>query len=136
MILHAQIQILIFKTISSLAGSGETLIDPSQAAEPTSRSELERSRTSTATPKTNAAATTNPPATIETAVASRSTTLPIPAASQVSDNTSKTWRIIGIATIAVMFVAASIACAMFFDCLWGFVKDIVRGKTRFIGLEE
>ncbi|KIK91113.1 hypothetical protein PAXRUDRAFT_102939, partial [Paxillus rubicundulus Ve08.2h10] len=121
--------------LPGLKGFGETLISPS--AEPTtSRPASERSQTSTVTPKTNAEATMNPPATIETAVASRPTTLPISGASQVSDYTSKTWQIIGIAIIAILFVAVSITCAMFFDRLWGFVKDIVRGKTRSVGLEE
>ncbi|KAF8846103.1 hypothetical protein BDN67DRAFT_1006581 [Paxillus ammoniavirescens] len=120
--------------LPGLKGFGETLINPS--AEPTSRSASERLQTSIATLKTNTAATTNPPATIETAVASRPTTLPISGASQVSDHTSKTWQIIGIAIIVVLFVAVSITCAMSFDRLWGFVKDTVRSKTRSVGSEE
>ncbi|KAF9225530.1 hypothetical protein BS17DRAFT_778731 [Gyrodon lividus] len=117
-------------------GFGVALTNPS-AELSISQSASERSQTSTATLKTSSAeARTNPPTTVATAVGSRPTILPISSASQVSNHTSKTWQIVGIAIIAVLFVAVSITCAMLFDRLWGFMKDAIRCTTCSVGSEE
>ncbi|KAG9314121.1 hypothetical protein JVU11DRAFT_4904 [Chiua virens] len=42
-----------------------------------------------------------------------------------TDHSSRTWQIIGIAIIAVLFIATTITCAVFFDRLWRLLKDVV-----------
>ncbi|KAG8219571.1 hypothetical protein J3R82DRAFT_522 [Butyriboletus roseoflavus] len=61
------------------------------------------------------------PTAVKTAIVSTPSIPPVSA----TDHSSKTWQIIGIAIIAVLFVATSITCAMFFDRLWRFLKDVV-----------
>jgi hypothetical protein len=88
--------------------------------------------TPTPTPPTDS----SEPTTVKTAVASTSSILPASAESHVTDHSSKTWQIIGIAIMAVLFIAISISCAMFFDRLWRFLKDVVCCTSHPLASEE
>ncbi|KAI9570320.1 hypothetical protein HD554DRAFT_2085413 [Boletus coccyginus] len=77
-----------------------------------------------------------PTTTAGTAVASTPSVLPASAESHATDHASRTWQIVGIAIIAVLFIATSITCAMFFDRLWRFIKDAVYCTSRSLVEEE
>lgn len=106
---------------------------PTESATP--ESAAEGSQTSTATP--NRSSTESTGNAVNTADTSEPTTLPvISAASQVSEHTSKTWQIIGIAIIAVLCVAVSVTTAMFFDRLWKLAQEVICCKARSVGSED
>ncbi|KAH0838082.1 hypothetical protein J3R83DRAFT_6324 [Lanmaoa asiatica] len=88
--------------------------------------------TPTPTPPTDPAE----PTVVKTALASAPSIQPASAESHATDHSSKTWQIIGIAIIAVLFLATSIACAMFFDRLWRFLKDVICCTSRPLVSEE
>lgn len=59
------------------------------------------------------------------------------AVSQASSRVDKTWEVVGIAVIAVLFVAILMVCAMFLNRLSRFAKDICCCyRTRSSGSEE
>ena len=73
---------------------------------------------------------------IKTTLASTPSILPASAESRVIDHSSKTWQIVGIAIISVLFIATSITCAMFFDRLWRFLKDVIGCTSHPLASEE
>ena len=75
------------------------------------------------------------PTTVNIVIASTPSILPASAESN-TDHSSKTWQIIGIAIIVVLFIATSITCAMFFDRLWRFLKDVIGCTSRPPASEE
>ena len=70
------------------------------------------------------------PTTLKTALASTSSFPPASAESQATDHSSKTWQIIGIVIITILFIATSITFALFFDRLWRFLKDVTCCTSR------
>ncbi|KIJ66221.1 hypothetical protein HYDPIDRAFT_26590 [Hydnomerulius pinastri MD-312] len=119
-------------TYPGLKGFGGMLV--TQSTESTAPgSAAEGSHTSVATSSVEA---TNLAADKVTATPGPTALPVITAAAQASDHASKTWQIIGIAIIAVLFIAASITCAMFFDRLWRFAQEVICCKARSVGSED
>ncbi|KAF8140533.1 hypothetical protein EV363DRAFT_354530 [Boletus edulis] len=76
------------------------------------------------------------PAAAKTALASASPVLPASEESHAASHSSKTWQIIGMTIIAVLFIATSITCAMFFDHFRRFLKDVLCCTSRPLASEE
>lgn len=93
----------------------------SPSARPSGTPSLPTSTAAWTTPWTGPAA----PTAVETTLVSTPSVLPVSAEGHSTDQSDKTWQIIGIAIIAVLFVATAITCAMFFDRLCRFLKDVV-----------
>ncbi|KAF8560102.1 hypothetical protein OG21DRAFT_25855 [Imleria badia] len=107
----------------------------SSSVSPSVTSTLALSRSSVEQSTPNTTSPTAEPTAVKTALVSTSSLLPASAESH-DDHSSKTWQIIGIAIIVVLFIATSITCAMFFDRLWRFLKDVVCCTSSPLASEE
>ncbi|KAG6380938.1 hypothetical protein JVT61DRAFT_5331 [Boletus reticuloceps] len=76
------------------------------------------------------------PTAAKTTLASASPVLPASDESHAASHSSKTWQIIGITIIAVLFIATSITCTMFFDHFRRFLKDVLCCTSRPLASEE